>query len=696
MATLASSGLSQNYLKLRWTEPYVSESTNIQNTANSPGVYRGGHVSETSPSPSQSFIVTKGSDVDSFFIVTNSSNGTTLAVRFESDITIDMSSRFTGGGGSMPGDETWYVWIEVSYAATSTTTGNVIVSDTAPTGDEVMLAIIDMLNGDTTIQDARIRTDGSAKTLPLRRKALVLSKKENITSLSSATYFQASGKVYVGNETVNAKKFTWLAQSGSVDPLVGSDDRLIDVEGLYKDSGLTQPVGSSDVDEDGFYDSPYVKLDVSRTGDSNYTGDLDFWFYGYYNLEDIPTDDDNAVLKFLYTHADVVQSAGVTGSPNSIISTDLQSVLSEVLPLLNSRFKHQASVPPTFDTLLWRNHDVDNSGVNEQTISIYYQEEELTILRGGYLSGNNIVVNNIPALTKLYQIWLSENYGFVIAFKEIDPSTPLVFDRRIISNFVSWFSAKDDNIQGRFLIDGTDPQLVMDKNNAHIYPGFGGTFHDTWHSFIASKYKTGLINWTNYGCAIWVGENESPSSQRYGIGTNLTWDEDDDAWKPTEDLTDSFFFEVARGGIFLYRMDKDDPNHNTTTGWTHAQWTSKMALVDVPSDVSPSGDEAYANGYLEGDWLEQFAIAFSWENRTGSSTDYNAHNAYSYRHKYQSAPTSFTEYEDTEGGASAATFTATAYSNATAQELGFYIDVDFTTVADNAMAYIHGRVDVYS
>lgn len=688
MATLASSGLSQNFLKLRWREPYVSEATNIQNTANSPGVYRGGYVSETSPSPSQSFIVTKSSDVDSFFLVTNSSNGTTLAVRFESDITIDMSSRFTGGGGSMPGDETWYVWIEVDYAATSTTTGNVIVSDTAPTGDEVMLAVIDMLNGDTTIQDARIRTDGTAKTLPLRKKALVLPKKENITGLSSDTYFQAGGKVYVGNETVNAKKFTWLAQSGSVDPLVGSDDRLIDVDALYKDSGLTQLVASVDLDEDGFYDSPYVKFDVSRTSDSNYTGDLDFWFYGYYNLEDISTNDDDAVLKFLRTHGDVVQTAPETGSPNSISSDNLQDFIAEVLPLINSRYRDQNATAPSSWVLYFRNEDVADGSVDEKTVSVYYQAEDFVILKGAYLSGTTVYANSIASDNEVCMLRLSQDNGIQIATRKVAASTPTTWTYFSGSSWSTYIGFDDLGIDPVKRITVLNDTVISIKDGCYIDPGVGNIDGDEWKRALYSDYST-------YNCGIYVGNSEG--TYKYAIGQNLDWDEGSSKWKPKANLSDSFLLETTFGGIYLWRMDRSDSLHDTSAGWTHSQWTSKMLLVDVPSDISQPGGglQAYVNGNLEGLWLEHFAVAASWENQTGSTTGYNQHVAYNFRYKYESAPTTFVDYEDLDNPVASVSFSSTAYANALAQELGFYIDVDYASIPDGTHAYVHGRVWVY-
>lgn len=405
MADLSTQSVDISKIKLRWEEPYVSEASNKQMSALPPGVYRGAQIAAMA-TPSQSFRVGPdcwglGIHQDSLYVVGDPANGFGIIVIDAADVTFDMSARFTGGGSSMPSDETWWVFIEATYTTGSPSSATYKVTDTTPPDDAVIIGKIEMLSGDTTITNARIdwsvhttpepdkRKDGAyvagdqwygflsgeeAWNIPTTDQKDALNaasspdsanqfstfadfldkyvsqpKFEAISLDGTRTKFQINTRVYVENTAVGSDDFgrwikvfpnTWDMDDGDL-PLVGSDGGEITILRLLKDDGVT-PLTVSDVDSDGYYYRPYVELDFSNTSDSSYASATIKCFYFARQTNFIAWHaSPKSMLPFpslqQRSHTNRIHGPFISGSPDTLPSGTLTSQLTSLLGDINDR-----------------------------------------------------------------------------------------------------------------------------------------------------------------------------------------------------------------------------------------------------------------------------------------------------------------------------------------------------------------------
>lgn len=378
--------ISEEKIKLRWNEPYVSEASDIQASVNSPGVYRGGFLKSISPSPNQFFRVTKDSDVDTALLHFNSSSGIATVMRLDSDELIDMSSEFP-----ILADTVWYVYASVSYVSGSPTTASIEVSDVMPSGDEIMLGAIFMPAGALTILDSYVRTDGVYRKLPASRRGMIIPKSVKISALAGRTEFQITDRVYLYNngsvtDMANSRVKLYDDLTDSFKPLVGSDGGQIRVSRVTSVTGGVVPIPFSSLDSDGCFSNPFVIMDFSDTVDTVYAGQFYANYWAYCELDEIPTGFAAEGNIFHGVHVQDVLTKTLTNSGTALpVSTVSSGFLGTVLETLFQFIRHkvdinqQPAVSPGW-LPLWRSHG--NSNVYEQ-IDIYWKDSSLAVVMNG-------------------------------------------------------------------------------------------------------------------------------------------------------------------------------------------------------------------------------------------------------------------------------------------------------------------------
>lgn len=459
MADLKTESIAISKIKVRWEEPYVSEGVNRQMTGLPPGIYRGGQIAPAS-TPDLTFEI--GPDVegsglftDSFYVYRDSSNGFALAVNDVADVSFDMSARFTDPGPAMPGDETWWVWLDVTYATSNPTTADYRVTDTTPPDDAVIIGKIEMLSGDTSVIETRFVRTVRTEPVPAKRKdgAYVagdewigfLSGEEawNIptsaqkdaldasstptTSNPLTTYddflgkyvaqpamesktispagvkFQINTNVYVKESKASSGDFArwvkvfpddWTHADGDK-PLVGSDGQQIPVLRLLRSDGTT-PLVDGDADSDGFYQNPYVELDFSSTTDSTYDGDLKVFYFKRQLHNVVWGETPKNMMPFAWFqqryHTNKVMAPDVTDLPESLNSGTLTSQLVALLGFINDRIINPTA-NPVEPVLIWRSHNItSDAAVTGKTASTYVSNNGLFLITGGYMNSSGEIV----------------------------------------------------------------------------------------------------------------------------------------------------------------------------------------------------------------------------------------------------------------------------------------------------------------
>lgn len=383
--------ISENNIKLRWNEPYISEASNIQSSVNSPGVYRGGLIEQTTPSSSQMFRITKSlPDLDTTLLHFNSVTGIATVVRFPTDIVIDISSWFP-----VVSDQTWYVSISISYAHGGTS-GDIVVSDTFPSSDNIILGIIDIPSGASTILNTYVRYD--IRTRPANKRGMIIEKSSY--QIGHGTGTTISDRVYLKNITGQTDKTNsriQLYQGGaSLLPLVGSDGGKIGVAVVRKSSG-GDIIRDSDLDEWGCYLNPYIDYDFSKTESSFYVGMVYINYHGFSELDSIPATN-KYQRKSLYrgTHAEDVFTKRLNLSSDAKMGTVPSGPLTDVLATLFTFMQHKVDIkqqPASTRSWLpiWQSNDGDNIGVSSK---LYWRDGRIALVYNGRFSTSDNVTSN--------------------------------------------------------------------------------------------------------------------------------------------------------------------------------------------------------------------------------------------------------------------------------------------------------------
>ena len=146
-----TTAIAEDKIKTRWEEPYVSSAINRIASALPRGIYRGFSV-EPFATPASGFQVKIDTGADSFLVFRDLASGYCTAVQFDADF--DMYFTFSLS--------TWYyVWLEVDYQVSSTTTASIKVGEAADLASAGVNALVlaKFYSTDGTLDPGDILTD---------------------------------------------------------------------------------------------------------------------------------------------------------------------------------------------------------------------------------------------------------------------------------------------------------------------------------------------------------------------------------------------------------------------------------------------------------------------------------------------------------------------------------------------------------
>lgn len=748
MTEFYSTAIDISKIKFRWEEPYASEAGNRQMSAFPPGIYRGGQSGPMAV-PSKSFRV--GPDIDgsslfqdSLYVVFDEAAGFAVAILDTSTLTFDMTARFSGGGGTIPSDITWWAWVEADYATGVPTSATYKVADSSPPAGAVVLAKINMLTGNTTIETSNF--DESARTLPLPTKRKdgayvsgdqwygVLSGEEawNIptsdhkeamnnaataptasnpfvtkadssdkyfaeatyvpkTIAPAATKFQLNGWFYVGKGTGSeAIRYFSLRRSenGGRLPLYvspGGDEHFI--TGIIKadESGAVNP--ATDADAQGFYANPWIYFSPS------YTGYLLLFCYEKKMLSTV----DQAPAKMIanagamkYPHATNVINRSQSSTPDSLTSLNVNSSLAELLSYINARVKtnYPSAAAPVTWTKVWQSDQLAEGSQDENSITIYFKSGEWMLVVGASFNGTLMKGPTSVGFGVDASMLYLGGAGFYIGKKTaiVTPDdTWDPFDEDEWSSVIYNDNSALVNFYGGGM-SSTDSAIWM-RNGAYLRGATpsSGTLDDWLLIYDTGQQHTKIY----YGL--------DGADCRFAITKNAYWHQGSGKWRPFLGTANSFVLEVGPDGIVLLKEDKDDPLHEITTGWTHAQWTSKIVFMGDPDDL-PGGlpadfDPAYACGVVSGDMYERFVIAQSAQQGLAAGGVLWKYDPISFRNKWAVAPSNIVFSESTSDNNNGSyPVSATLVGH---EKWGFYVHGRSTSVSAGGYWDWLGAVEVY-
>jgi hypothetical protein len=121
MTIIKAQQITDDNIKCRWEEPYVSSAINRQLSAFPRGVYRGFKVEEMD-TPGAGVKITPDTYNDSFLLHENLATGFKTAVRYDAEFNLEFS--FTNGVD-------YYIWVDVTYVVSSASSGYIRVGEAA-------------------------------------------------------------------------------------------------------------------------------------------------------------------------------------------------------------------------------------------------------------------------------------------------------------------------------------------------------------------------------------------------------------------------------------------------------------------------------------------------------------------------------------------------------------------------------------
>ena len=554
MTEFLNRAIDVSKIKMRWQEPYSSEAFNRGMTVHAPGIYRGGSAGAQAV-PDKTFIIGPNGDgtgvhSDSLFVNWDQGNGFSAIVLDTETITVDMSSRFSGSGGAMPADETWWVWQELSYSTGVATTASYRVTDTAPPSGANIIAKINTKEDDERIQEANF--DRSVRSLPLpdkreggvyvsgdtcfgvlsgeeawnipgidQKRAMnsaaetpnasnpFVTKKETLdiyfgepsfvqATISSGDGIQLTGYYYVGRGVKADSYFSFRDKDDNSIPLENANGELIAVASIAQDGDSGVLVPSSHADANGFYENPFIKWTPSITGDIG---------VNCFKRVQLSSFDQSPALalpeagKDNIVHAARVNNRSITDTPDSLSKNTIESQMSTLLGYVNNRARKGE----------------DETITGEWTIDA---PVELSYANG--------------------RIETSSPYG---SMKE-----------------------------------------VLRCNNESSALG---------------------------GARLYYWDLGSEMLMIF----NAEWNTSISKWVPIADNEYSYALGVSYHGIRQYYIDKANPKHSSTTGWTHTEWRT------ITRSLMPfgAGTQMYLRDNMDGQVWDRMPLSFSGTNFSSGS-----------------------------------------------------------------------------
>lgn len=580
---LFSSTINNSNIKFRFAEKYSSNAANIQTGVNLPGVYRGAEVLESAGGADTSFRIALGSDNDSLILHQNTTNGIATVVRVESAVIMDMSAQ----SWPMASDIEWVVYMIVNYEDNVDTTGSFEVDIPANVPDDaVILAHIFMESGDTSILQSRIRVDGSYRDKVLGKKGVLIRRKKSI-SVVNATRFQLTGRISFVDQTTN-----W---SGKVKLTTGisSDMVLYGGQGgeIYSSTWYTAGVGGSaigvlDLDDDGCYTDPWISMSFLDVPESSYTGIFAAIYWEFVELEDLDTSE--SIASDVNKHANTVYCKQNTSYTDALSSGTLTSQLSSLLYMIHQRVRnpHPDSPPPGDWTLIWRsNNATSDSGVNENTVSIYFSSEGFLVCKGGYMSGGaDFYVNDIGNCTVVF---IDDNriYRMFKSFTSAPDSSDIYYDEA----WDSWDKFEAGNTEfGTSNIQRIFEFVEWGTAEMAALPNVSGR-----------DYRLEILRLADH---IRIYYTNPSNGAAFEIACGCYWDDSANLWRRVGTQSfDSVLYAFSRNGFVIFNKDKTDSDW--TTGWSSTGFSVSWSFAD-DNDFTP----IKLFGPIEEEWDVTFRV----------------------------------------------------------------------------------------
>jgi len=454
MTTVA---ISESKIKLAWRETYLTTGENERTLALPRGVYRGYRLAPRSSADTWLRLLVDpaaaGAETDQFAIYAHrddstGTDGFCVSVREPTTVEFNCADMFP----VVAATESWYVYLEATYATDATSTANYRVAKENPllvassnyNPDAVVFGVVPMTLGDTTIDFDEI-ADGTilpptgiyaVRTMPIpaarATAAEVVAGDEmwgffdaisrwNVgvgstgrpwaeptivsVALAAATKFKLPGTYYVGRGAADTAGIFfrplylgYMSGSARYVDLKGSDGGIIAaLPTLLRSDGVTVLTPSTDADAAGFYTDPYVQLDFTDTSATSVTLTIGVRAFQKKTLATLASAPASAFpdgVVHVDPHAARIMARTKAGSPTSLSLGTVQSQLWALLTAVNARIEtiHHDSTPGDW-TLLWRSHDATlDADVTKQTSSIYFGDLGWALLVGAYINSSGAVV----------------------------------------------------------------------------------------------------------------------------------------------------------------------------------------------------------------------------------------------------------------------------------------------------------------
>lgn len=576
MATIQTEPINKEHIKFRWAEPYASDASNVQMGINDTGAYKGATLSVSGGTS----VTIADEDGECLLLHRDPSDGISTVIRVPSSVVIDLSTALTW---PIPSDISLYFFATTDYQINQETTGLWQVVDDVgdiPAG-AVRLGTIELSTGATGINDSDIRVDGDHRDRVLRKKLIRIPRRQGYGGGSPITRFIIPRKVYFMGDASwvpNKEKIGLRGLYSDYDkPLMGSDGGEIVAGEWYPSEVSPTPLTLSDMDDDVCYTNPWIEFDFSDTSDSDTDQAFSAIYFECVELEEM----DNYARDFAdikIPHSTSMYSKEVSDYPDSLTKGTLISQLIGLLSLINDRIK---SVYPEVSTgapfLLWRSNNVtSDAGVDEDTISIYFNTVGIFICHGCYMTGSYTVYVQTAGHVRV--IFYENFEGVSHMHREFTGGEyPTSLS---ITNPASWDSY-EQNKMVEFDHSGGMKQYTYEESASVEMDGVPDT-GDNEEYIQMFDVAGGRIR------AYWGG-NTNFDSCRFFLTFGCYWDDADSNWKPTAGYGGDWAFALSMENdkISIRRHDLIN-DLNVNGGWTETNWTTSWEFHD--GDDSPRID----------------------------------------------------------------------------------------------------------
>ena len=687
MADLQTVVIDPSKIKVRWEEPYTSESVNRAHTAIQRGVYRG-YIVSPAATPDQTFRLaydpsSSGIYVDNALMYHDQANGFGAFVRDSAEPSFDMSARFSSGGAIPGGGEKWWVWADVDYATGLTTTGDYHVTlDGDPIPDDaIIFGTLEFSGGETTIQQANCSTDDATVPFPTKREdgAYVagdqiygwlsgeeawnvpsLTQKRGLnaapttpstsnpfvtkadtldryfgephfypfTGLSAVRKVQLSGYFYVGSTNSEAVRYFSLRDSSDKRKQLSgtSNGERIYIDSIYKsdDSGALDP--STDADSEGFYQNPYVYL-RNAAGAYVFTGDLTVYCFRkkqFSTLEQAPVQAFPDGGMDYWPHSDEVKVEAASGSPDSLSMGMAQDALEELLGLANARIKTiHPTASATAPVLLWR------SSAKTLDTSVDRNTSSMYWLNGRFfiiLGGYLSSATEITAGTGIGNVVMFQlNQSGIDKFVKDNPTAATSWAYATLTNWDSLYTQDEEtHLFGGDLSIANFLKLAGGENSK-IEGALTGTT-DMFKFFESTNPASTAKVRVLYG---------GGSSASISITYNADWDNTNDEWVAdvSDGTEEASAIVINSQGVTAYMMEDGQV---LASGGTWSLW----ATYGMSKNLAPGGagsNRTWACDSVSGDNLRE-TIRFGWVGMASLTGTAYFGDVCNFRSRWESAP----------------------------------------------------------